>query len=96
MSRGPRLVEGHAPEEALVLNWVQDFVPYRDEATALLLWIRCQVKRESWCDLCRNMGWEKRTKDRQRERAAMRIVTGLNLGLDTVPEEAGAMFAGAA
>lgn len=95
MSRGSRLVEGHAPPEALALNWVHDHVSDRQEATALMSWVRCRAKAESWCDFCRGMGWEVRTEDRRRARAALRVVEALNLGLDSVLARARPMVAGA-
>lgn len=85
MSRGPRLVEGHAPPESLALNWVADFVPDRQEATTLLTWVRCRAKGESWRAFCQEAGWEQSTEDKRRDRVTDRIAAGLNAGL-TVPK----------
>lgn len=78
LSRGGRLVEGHAPTGAVrAFNAVIDAVPNQFERRAVLTWARCRATEQSYSAQCRAMGWPKRTAEDARLRALRRVAAAL-------------------
>ena len=65
-----------------VLAWAAILNEDRDARKVLWAWARCRATRDSFGELCREMGWPRATAEAARRRGADAIAARLNQGCD--------------
>ena len=73
---------GEANDLTAVLGWAGMLDEDRDARKVLWAWARCRATRDSFGELCREMGWPRATAEAARRRGADAIAARLNQGCD--------------